>query len=290
MAFPFVTACPGTYGPSALIVDAPTVPLWEYGILTVATIIDEPDPHARNGIAYKAPACVGTVNGYIDDCVTPPTKVPTDTLLKEDNVVRGCPFHLYAALSCKTTNLEAMAAEVAEVFRLGEQSAMEGQVWSNVLATTGSTVLNATSLPADAFTPVGAIAAMESAMATCYGGRATIHSDRGLAPYLERDRQIKLVGDHYETALGTKIGFYGGSLNTSPVGVAAPSGYAWVYITPELTIRRFEPAILPADSAHRLQYIDGNGNLTNEPYVLAERTYVPSTECCRFAVLVCLAC
>jgi hypothetical protein len=277
VAFPFVTACPGTYGPSALIVDAPTVPLWEYGVLTVATIIDETDPHARNGIAYKAPACVGHVSGYVDDCVSPPTKVPTDSLAGEDNVVQGCPFNLYAALSCRTTTLEEM----------GEQSAMEAQIWANVLATTTSVVLNASSLPADAFTPVGTIAALESAMASCYGGRATIHADRGLAPYLKRDHQLNLVGDHYETALGTKIGFYGGSLNTSPVGVAAPDGYAWVYITPELTIRRFEPEILPEDSAHRLQYTP---DMINVPFVLAERTYVPSTECCRFAVLVCLSC
>jgi hypothetical protein len=287
VAFPFVTACAGTYGALPTLVDAPAVSLWKYGFLTVASIIDDPDDHERNGIAYKAMACVANVLPIVDDCVTPPTKVPTDTLVKEQNIVRGCPFNLYAALSCKTTNLEAMRGEVSEVFRLGEQGALEGQIWTNVLATTTSVVLNASSLPADAFTPVGSISALESAIAACYGGRATIHADRGIAAYLLRDRQVEIVDDHFETPLGTKVGFYGGGLNTSPVGVAAPDGYAWIYITPEVTLRRFEPIVLPEDAGHMLQY---TASMTNEPYVLAERTYVASTECCRFAVLACLSC
>lgn len=300
MAFPFVDPCTGTYGAGPLITDYMPVQLWRYGLLSVATVIDETDDHARNGIAYKSWACAASLAPWVDDCDSPPTKTPTDTDVAdgsgtEDNIQRGCPFHLYAALSCKTTNLEDMKGNVAEVYRVGEQAAVEGQVWTNVLATSASTVLNASSNAADAFTVVGGIAALESAMAACYGGLATIHADRGLAAYLKRDHQLCYMDDvvgqeHYETALGTKIAFYGGADNTSPAGVAAPDGYAWIYITPELTLRRFPIDILPEDAAHRLQYINGAGDMTNVPYVLAERTYVPSTECCRFAALVCLAC
>jgi hypothetical protein len=127
-------------------------------------------------------------------------------------------------------------------------------------------------------------------MAACYGGRATFHADRGLVAYLRATRQIDLVDRHYETALGSKIAFYGGGPNSSPTGVTAPAGYAWMYATSEMTIRRGEIAILPPDAAHRLQYVNADGDMTNEPFILAERSYVPSIECCAYAVLVCLAC
>jgi hypothetical protein len=288
MACPFPPACPGTYGPGPLIVDAPNVPLWEYGLLSVATVLDGGDVHQRNGIAYKSFACVGTVNGWTDDCTEPPLKYPTDTLSGEDNIVQGCPFHIYAALSCKTTTLEDMARDVAEVYRLGEQKQVENQVWNNVLATSNATLLNTDETTANAYTVVGTIAALESAIASCYGGRATIHADRGLMAYLIRDRQVVLVdGDHYETPLGTKVAFYGGSPNSSREGVSAAAGYAWLYVTPELTIRRFPIDILPPDAAHRLSY---GVSMTNEPYIVAERTYVPSTECCIFVAQACLSC
>ncbi len=283
----FTDPCAGTYGAPPALVEEPTTPLWPYGLYSVATIIDNPDDHERNGIKYKSFRCVGTVENWEDSCVTDDLepKAPTDS--GEENVVRGCPFHMYAALSCKTTTLAAMSQNVEEVFRNGEQVGVETQIWNRVLATSAATVLNPSSMPGDAFTVLGGIAALEQAMATCYSSQATFHMPRGVGAYLFAEHQLDLCSDptpYYMTKLGSKVAFYAGTPNSSPAGVAAPTGYAWMYATSELTLRRFAPEILPEDSDLRLQY----NPLTNEPFVVAERTYVPSVECCQFAVLVTL--
>lgn len=284
MAFP--EPCAGGYGVPPLVVPTPVVLPWRFGLLSVANVIDETDDHARNGIFYKSPPCTADVANWLDDCDSDEVEPKSPTYSGNDEFITGCMFHLYAALNCRTTSLEAMGAEVRTVFELGEQRAIETEVWNRVLAVPASTVLNASSLPADAFTLVGGISALESATAACYGGRATIHGDRGLAAYAARDRQVRTEGSGKYTELGSGFAFYGGSPNTSPAGVVAPDGYAWIYATSALTLRRFPVDILPDDSDQRLRY----DPLTNEPYVLAERTYVPSVECCQFAVLVCLSC
>lgn len=282
----FAEPCDGTYGAPPLNVTAPVVVPWAYGLLSVATIIDETDDHGRNGIFYKSPACTADVLNWEDNCDSEEVAEKVPTFNGNTAFIQGCPFHLYAALNCKTTTLEAMGAEVRTVFELGEQRAIETEVWTRVLATVATTVVNASSLPADALTVTGGVAALESAIAECYGGRSTLHADRGVAAYLAQNYQIQPGGRIKETVLGSPIAFYGGSPNTSPAGVAAPAGYAWMYATSQLTLRRFPIDVLPDEVNQRIRY----DPLTNEPYVLAERTYVPSVECCSFAVLVCLAC
>lgn len=278
----FTPLCPGTYGAGPANVDRAVVKPWKYGLYSVATVIDDTNDHERNGIVYKSPPCTADVQPWVDACsegdVTP--KNPTD--LDIDSVIRGCPLHLYAALDCKVPTLEAMFEEVQLVFDLGEQRALESTVWDNVLAVAAATPLNGVG---GEFTVTGGIAALESAMAATYGGQATIHADRGVAPFAADHHQLVLVGEHYETKLGSPIAFYGGSPNTSPAGVIAPAGYAWMYATSDITIRRFPVTILPETIDQFLQW----GNLTNVPYVLAERTYVPSIECPLYAVLVCLS-
>lgn len=280
----FTPICPGVYGAGPANVDRPTVNPWKYGLYSVATVIDDTNDHERNGIVYKSPPCTADVRPWVDACsqfdVTP--KSPTD--IDADSVIRGCPLHLYAALDCKSPTLESMIEEIQLVFNLGEQRALEATVWNNVLAVSGALVLNASSLPADAFTVVGGFSALESAMASTYGGQATIHADRGIAPFAADHHQIVPVGEHYETKLGSPVAFYGGSPNTSPAGVIAPSGYAWMYATSDITIRRFPATVLPESVDQFLKW----GQLTNVPYVLCERTYVPSIECPLYAVLVCL--
>lgn len=281
----FAEPCDGTYGAPPLVVTPPVVIPWSYGLLSVATVIDETDDHARNGIFYKSPACTADVLPWVDDCDSDEVDEKVPTFNGNDAFIQGCPFHLYAALNCRTTSLEAMGDEVRTVFALGEQRAIEAEVWNRVLVPS-ATVVNTTSTVADAFTLVGGISALESAIAECYGGRATLHADRGLAAYAARDKQVRTENTGKYTELGSAFAFYGGSPNTSPAGVVAPAGYAWVYATSQLVLRRFPVDVLPDETNQRLRY----DPLTNEPYVLAERTYVPSVECCSFAALVCLAC
>lgn len=295
----FAAPCNGTYGPGPLLIQRPIVHPWGYGLTSVATVIDETNDHARNGIVYKSPPCTADVQPWVDSCIPADLlqKIPTDA--DTNSIVRGCPFHLYTALGCKTTTLEEMLPEAQAIFDLGEQRAVEEQVWVNVLAQPTTLVLNVDTTTANAFTVLGGVAALESHIAQCYGGMATLHADRGTAAYFSKERQIIACGDqcaesasetpssaYYRTRLGNKVAFYGGSPNTGPDGTPAPAGFAWVYITSELTLRRFPVQIHPQDVDQRLRY----NPLTNEPYIVVERSYVPSIECCAAAVLVCLSC
>lgn len=288
----FAEPCPGTYGAPPLVVQAPALLPWRFGLASVANFIDETDDHARNGIFYKSPLCTADVRPWVDDCDSDEValKSPTDVPAGEEDpfepYVAGCPLHLYAALSCKQTNLAAMSEEVREVFEADEQRALEAAVWEQLLANGVPVVLNASDAPEDAFCFVGGVAALESAIASVYGGRATLHADRGVGAFAARDRQVHTEGATKYTELGNAFAFYGGSPNTGPDGDPAPDGYAWIYATSTVTIRRFPLDVLPNDVNQRLQY----DPLTNEPYVLAERTYVPSIECPSFAALVELNC
>ena len=291
----FTPACPGTYGPGPLLIERPVVVPWGFGLKSVATIIDETNDHARNGIVYKSPPCTADVQPWVDNCIPDDLMIKMPTDADTNSIVRGCPFHLYTALSCKTTTLEEMLPAAQAIFNLGEQRAVEQQVWANVLAQPGTAVLNPAGTDSDgyaAFTAKGGLAALESHIAQCYGGVATMHADRGVMAFLADGHEVVPCGDicqepntaHQRTRLGTKFAFYGGSPNTSPDGTPAGAGFAWIYVTSELTLRRFPVAIHPESVDQRLRY----NPLTNEPYIVVERTYVPSIECCAAAVLVCL--
>lgn len=276
----------GIYAPALPVVGPACVP-WRYGLLSVATITDEQDPHARNGIIYKPRTCIAGVNDWDDVCppAVPATKVPTD-VPGQNTVVNGVPFNLYAYLSCKTTTLEAMFAEARDAFDIAEPAAIEAQVWARVLAQPTCTILNTTLGAPGALSVTAAVAALESHTAANYGCRATFHSDRATVPYAAAERQLVVGGSSLSTVLGSAWAAYAGSPNTGPDGVVAPAGHAWIYATSQLTLRRFPVDMVPESVDQMLRY----NPMTNEPTAIAERSYVASAECICAAVLVCLGC
>lgn len=272
--------CPGTAAPGTLV-QPPAISKYAYGAMSAFSIIEETDDHVRNGAYYKSPFCAG-VNTFEDVCSpdVPDPKTPTD--VDQNSVVSGCPFNLYSYLSCRTTTLEQMLVDARIALDVGEQRGVEENVWNLVVATASSTVINASSLAADALGFLAGVAALESAIAECYGGQATLHADRGMAAYAADNMLLERQGGSAFTPLGSRWAFYAGAPNTGPTGAAAPAGHTWIYATSQITLRRF-PVIAPDSVDHLLQYP------TNEPVVIAERTYVPTRECCAFAVLVCLS-
>lgn len=279
----FTPPCPGTYGAGPLLVQAPAVRPYPYSAISAYTVLDETDDHARNGIVYKSPACQADINEFVDDCNSANIAPKTATDANRDSTVRGCPFHLYAKTSCKTTTLEAMYDEANLIFDLGENRGIEAAVWSNVLAQPTATILNTVPGVAGALGMAAAIGALESAMACCYPGLATLHADRGLSVFAGNVFQLIQARGQLLTPLGTQWAFYGCAPNTGPDGVVAPAGTGWVYATSQLTLRRF-PKMVNPDHDHILNYP------TNEPAIVVERTYVPSIECCTFAILVTASC
>lgn len=278
--------CPGTTAPT-MLVDAPAVEPYKYGAITAYDVIDSPDPHVFNGISYKPYACDADVAEFIDVCppASPTNKAPTDLLL-QDNEVVGCPFHLYAYLSCKETTLDAMFDEAREVFRFAEQRGVEEQVWNRLLSEPDTVVLNDSELTADAVDFLQGIALLESNIAFAYPGQATLHADRGVYAHFATNMLLMRENGGLFTPVDSRIALYSGAPNTSPTGVAAADGYAWLYATSNVTLRRSEIDVFPEDAGHILTITPGG--FTNQPKVIAERTYVPSVECAKFAVQVCI--
>lgn len=288
MPFP-IPPCPGGFGNSPFTcVDQPPVQNYARGAITAWDVIEASDDHMLAGIAYDSLTCTADVLPLpVDFCNNVFEKVPTYG--DEDTIVRGCVFHLYSALDCRRTTLDDMDADVRRVFALGEQRALEAAVWTNVVVDPTSVVLNASSLPADAFSPIQALAALESAMAGAYPGRATFHTDRGLAAYYAAEAccLVQPVGDGMQTNLGSRWSFYGGANNSGPDGTPAPAGYAWIHATSQLTLRTFD-LFVPEPTMRLLKNPDGSQ--TNVPFALAERAYLATVECARFSALVCLGC
>lgn len=282
MSFP--TPCPGTYGAPQKLVVAPTIEPYPFSAVSAYNVIDDTDDHERNGIVYKSPACQSDLNEFVDDCVSANVAPKTATDANRNAQIQGCPFHLYAKTSCKTTTLEAMYDEANVIFDLGENRGIEAAVWKNVLVPSAPTVINTVPGLPGALSIIAGVAALESAMACCYPGVPTFHTDRGMAIFAGNVFLLDRVGNQLETPLGSKWAFYGCAPNTGPDGLPAPAGTAWIYATSQLTLRRFPKMVSPPDHDQILLYP------TNEPSVLVERTYVPSIECCAYAVLVTASC
>lgn len=282
--------CDFVWGPPAGPVETTPATPYRHGAMTAFTVIEPSDDHERNGIFYSSPFCAG-VNEFLDNgCANlgdePSLKTPTD--VDVDDVVRGCPFTLYSYLSCRRTTLEQMLSDARLALDIGEQRGVERAVWEKVLRTTNSIIVNTIPDAAGALGITAGLAALESRMADCYGGQATIHANRGIANYAAEARQLEKQGSAaLLTPLGSRWAFYAGNDDTlGPDGSTTPAGHTWIYATSQVTLRRF-PVEVPTDLDHVL-WVNETGGRTNQPVVIAERTYVPSIECCAFAVLVCL--
>lgn len=281
--------CEGTYGPHQHLVDAPVVNPYRFGALSAFNITEPTDDHERNGIVYKSTACVAAIAPWVDNCDSGAVllKEPTDAGL--DAEASGCPIHLLTVLSCKTTTLEAMFQEALDAFKLAEQSATEAAVWGALLENPAAVILNTVPGEAGAFSLLQGLALLESAIADCYPGQATIHGDRGVGTYAADVMNLIRNGGSLETALGSKWALYGGGPNTGPDGLPAPDGHAWLYATSNVSLRRFPIETRPSEVGYVLLK-NPDGGQTNEPRVIVERTIVPSIECCILAALVCLSC
>lgn len=276
----------GTYA-LPLLVSPPAIQPLPYDLLSVATVIEDPDIHALNGITYKSLACGADLNTFVAACPTSDNPVKTATDDDRQVIISDDLIELYANLTCKETTLEAMFQEARDIFALGEARALESAFWASQLAVAGSVVLNTTTGVDGALSVTSAIAALESAIACCYPGRPVFHADRGVAPYGFAAFQLEKAGNELQTRQGSAWASYACAPNTGPDGDEAPDGYAWVYVTSQPIIRRWAAQTLPMDVGFVLTRND-DGEQTNVPSVKVERSYLPSLECCAFAVLVCL--
>lgn len=279
----------GIFAP-AILIDTPNFDPKPSGLLQAATVLAMPDGHYRNGVKFRAPDC-GNVAQFFDNCDTPSDPSPKTATFHnpgEVDPIHGWDFYTYYDCRTGPDGSQTLVAEAKQGLTRGIPQAVEAAFWHDVLATSGSHVLNVDSTAANAVSLVAGVAALEDYMATNFAGIATFHATRGASAFLrDRHQIIGQPGDQLLTILGSKWAFYGGSVNTSPAGVVAPDGYFWLYGTSQVTLWHSEIDTFPTDVAQQWRYgptLDTGP--TNNPTAIAEQHWTPSNFCAQAAVLV----
>lgn len=211
------------------------------------------------------------------DVADPILKTFTDSW----QMVGGPAWTLYAEDGCKIIG-ETQAAANRATGRLeaGEQEAIERVAMALVIA---PGAVDLTTIAAG-HAIKQALGLLEAYAAANYGGMATLHVPRSMAPYLANIAYVYRDGPVLRTPLDTSIalgGGYTGQISPDVPSVAPAAGKFWVYITGQPVLR--QTAInIPAPTPAR-----GGANLArNQLTVVAERTYALTVDCLRAGILI----
>lgn len=275
-----------------------------YGLLDAVDLRTDSDPHWQAGVEWQ-PLCGGSSTTF-DFCVTggaPPRLADTG-----GRDTRGAlPFTVYAEIDCAPVG-PTWATEMDDAVRLlefTEQYQVERAFWtgqitgltgpenrvlphlassttvtepiggtSNVITLqTAATIVSGSAL---GFT--SGLGALEAALAACYDGEAILHIPVQAIPVAAANVVFYRDGNVLRTFNGNKIVAGAGYANTSPSGVPAAPGTAWIYATGAMFA--YKGAV---KTFTREQSLDRS---TNTLKAIAQRTYVLGWDCCHFAVLV----
>lgn len=253
-----------------LLVTSPTVTAPRFGLLSVATLIDDPDPHWIGGVEYDSAAAPAAVADPVDPCTTPEANEPIDGI---PTVLDGA-FRLWSGVTCKLPGRteEEFAARAAAQLTAGESSALELAIWSQ-----GEHPLVGaeTDFPAGQVvqSPAAALGALEAWLWESYAGTGVIHVPRQAVPLLASLDLISVDSGRLRTVLGTAVS--AGSYPGTGVGGAVPAdGQLWLAATPAVSYRR-----------STIRTVSTFDPTTNVEQVFASRFYLPMWEGMSAAVL-----
>lgn len=262
-----------------------------FGLLSAATLIDEADPHWRNGVQAELQTCRPASLTY-DGCVsvTDPEGAtnPTKTAPRGVTTAVSEPFTLYGAFHCAPVghapdDVQARAGEalvrgegrtLERVFEIG-YSDLNGEAALDATDTINPNLNDAatTVVGGGPYSPVDALGILEKKIGLCYGGVAVIHMDRYLATLLATNGSVYRDGNRLRTQIGSLVAA-GTGYKGSGAGAVANE---WMYATGAVTVRR-SPVEYVGDFSSSIN------RATNDVLFIAERTYVVSTDCCQFSI------
>jgi len=226
-----------------LLVEAPAITPYQYGLAAVAQPADTSNPHWQMGVEYEPISSyeVGALPGacYGSPSVSLPEGVAT---------VKALPFSLYAGVDCKAVGYDEayILARAQAILKLGWQHGAEQALWSGAGVSGLEPVLNGTYVATTVGTGlsiVDAVAALEDYLGDNYLGQGVVHATRGVASYAKRDRQVVERAGKLQTVLGTQWAFGGGYDGTGPGDASPATGTTWLYATGLITIRRADPFV-----------------------------------------------
>lgn len=258
------------------LVPGPTYAPAPFGLLSVAQVVDDPDPHWRNGIKWEA-TCSPSASTTISPCseVVDPAAAPdgrraaTPPVKSGDRGVpqaEGPAVTLYATHECAVVGRTQQADldRAGMLLTNGESRALESVLYTGETEA-GTLPENLQALAEPALGVAGAsglahaLGLLEDDLAQNYGGLGVIHATRGLALALvgERLAQRSTNGARLETVLGTPI--------------SAGGGYGTgtrLYATGAVVVYRGAPSAYP-----------GVDRAVNTSHVIVERTYAYGWDC-----------
>lgn len=279
---------------SRLYVSPGTVTPLSYGLMSVATLVDDTDQHWRAGIQYQPEIC-DDAQLTTDGCPVGDTPIKTFT---SDGIptIGAEPFTAYTWIDCSPIGnfWEEAEARTRTALLNGEARAVEAGFWTGTTDAGPNTVRPHLAEDTAVFDPPGtlvqpaavisvtgaplvvAIGALEDALGDCYGGVGVIHAPRQLGAHFADHTQIERTGAQLRTMLGTSVAFGAGYPGTSPAGAAATATSVWMYATGAVSVRRSAVGL----TSTRPEALD---RTENNLRLIAERTYVIGWDCCLFA-------
>lgn len=244
-----------------------------YGLLSSAVTVDEPNPHWRlEGVQYEPLGCEAA-STYPPACdPSPPSKSATYGI----PLVTIPPFVVYKGVQCSAPSFTdpVLRDRISSELALGESRAVEGVVWEGSGSFPSVNLAGAAvALGTDPLTPTGAFVALESAMASCYGGDAYLHIPRGALAAFAARGYIERDGNRLRTLAGSVVVAGGGYTGTDPDGEAT-DGVVWAYATGTVFAWRGPVEFTAGDPG---EYIN---RANNDAVLVAERVVAVGWDCC----------
>lgn len=254
-------------------------------------VVVAPDMHHLNGTDILSISCEAANPWQNCPTVTAgefPWDNPDEKIFDRVGSCTFEPFTAYAGVECSTIGVSFEEAGVRAMNQLlmGEQSALENWFMTRWLA--NATHTTDLTPGAGAVHIVNGIGILESWLGTNYGGQGVLHAPIGTASLLAMHHQIRDgVTDETcpETLAGNSVVLGAGyAANVGPIAppgtpVAAPTGEAWLYITPPMRIRRDDRTLMLN------REWQGINTSVNDRRSLAETTFVPEVACCMAAAV-----
>lgn len=283
-----------------VLIDNPAVfaPL-PYGLWAAA---QQPaaDPHWQAGVTWIEQCPTGATT--YDECVvvTGSGAVPAPAA-KTSNVtqtLRGAtPFTIYTEFDCSPVGQDLAANAAVRALDRVEAYQVEAAFWTGTAGSQAvayphlaaatqvtdpqSIVLQpvASQVVTGAGTDIAdGLGQLEARLASCYRGQGVIHVPTEALPTLVAWDLVDDMDGSLFTARGNRVVVGSGYANTSPNGVAAAAGTAWLYAT--------GPVFAWRSDVRTFSLPESLDRAENTVKWIAERTYVVGFECCLLAAQV----
>ena len=225
-------------------VEAPVVKPHPFGLFSVASPQQPSSTDWQIGVSWESWACL-TPNVTRSSCIDGLADAPPKEMDVCPNTQSVKPFTVYSGIKRTGQSDDVARTQASAILSDAEEYAVEQGLWTELAAdVTESAALSA----------VGALAAVEDALADGYMGLGTIHMSRGMAIRLAP--QLVQKASHIETITGTPVAVGGGYESTA------------IYGTGGLLIYR-----------GGIDVIEAYALSVNDLLVIAERTYVVNYDC-----------